>query len=337
MKEGTTREAAAEPARRDIDAERGPDATGARVLELQRTAGNALVGRYLIELQRQPAATAPAATQWGRAYGTRKSYFGQTYETYKAAIPKLTPASKTAGTARSGGLTRAQLFHVFTDLAGDAAADAEVMKKAERYLSELNKAFDLMGIDTLEAQAAFLAHAFVESDQFRRLTEATAGQQRYQEYPAQAERLDVGGLEKLYKPGTKNRRTIDPIGDWSFIGRGPLQVTHRANYVQTLAYLEKQAEAEEAAGKADRAARLRETVDAVKADPKQASNPRHTFLFSAAYMRMAGGDVRSAKKSAKTFGGKGSESVWMTGGHADPQATKKAAAWSRALETLGGS
>jgi predicted chitinase len=186
-------------------------------------------------------------------------------------------------------------------------------------------------------QSAFLAHAFVESDQFRRLTEATAGQECYREYPTDEERLDVGGLEKLYKPGTKNRRTIDPIGDWSFIGRGPLQVTHRANYVQTLAYLEKQAEAEEAAGRKDRAVRLRETVDAVKADPKQASNPRHTFLFSAAYMRMAGGDVRSAKKSAKTFGGTGAESVWMTGGHTDPQATKKAAAWGRALEALDGS
>jgi predicted chitinase len=322
-----------EPAGREGDAAPEPDRADARVLDLQRTAGNAVVGRYLLELQRQPAA--PAATQWSSAYGTRKSYFGQTYEAYKAAIPDITPASETAGTARSGGLTRAQLFHVFTDLAADAAA--EVMKKAEVYLAELNQAFDLMGIDTLEAQAAFLAHAFVESDQFRRLTEATAGQQRYVEYPKQGERLDIGGLEKLYKPGTKNRRTIDPIGDWSFIGRGPLQVTHRANYVQTLAYLEKQAEAEEAAGREKRAARLRETVEAVKADPKQASNPRHTFLFSAAYMRMAGGHVRAAKKSAKTFGGTDSESVWMTGGHVDPQATKKAAAWTRALEALGGS
>jgi predicted chitinase len=336
VKEGATREAASEHGHRDADAAPGAEDLGARVLELQRSAGNAVVGRYLRELQRQPAA-APAATQWGRAYGTRKSYFGHTYEAYKAAIPALTPASETAGTARSGGLTRAQLFHVFTDLAADAAANPEVMKKADRYLAELNQAFDLMGIDTLEAQSAFLAHAFVESDQFRRLTEATAGQERYREYPTDEERLDVGGLEKLYKPGTKNRRTIDPIGDWSFIGRGPLQVTHRANYVQTLAYLEKQAEAEEAAGRKDRAVRLRETVDAVKADPKQASNPRHTFLFSAAYMRMAGGDVRSAKKSAKTFGGKGPESVWMTGGHTDPQATKKAAAWGRALEALGGS
>jgi predicted chitinase len=336
VKEGATREAAVEPAQREVVASPAADSAGARLLDLQRTAGNALVGRYLKELQRQPATATPAATGWGRAYGTRKSYLGQTYEAYKAAIPALTPASKTAGTARKGGLTRAQLFHIFTDLAADAAADPEVMKKAERYLKELNQAFDLMGIDTLEAQSAFLAHAFVESDQFRRLTEATAGQQRYREYPTDAEKLDVGGLEQLYKPGTKNRRTIDPIGDWSFIGRGPLQVTHRANYVQTLAYLEKQAEAEEAAGHADRAVRLRETLEAVKADPKQASNPRHTFLFSAAYMRMAGGHVRSAKKGAKTFGGTGAESVWMTGGHTDPQATKKAAAWTRAVETLGG-
>jgi hypothetical protein len=131
VKEGATREAAVEPAQRELAAVPEPD-SGARVLELQRSAGNALVGRYLKELQRQPAATATAATQWGKAYGTRKSYFGQTYEAYKAAIPKLEPASKKAGTARSGGLTRDQLFQVFTDLAADARAPRPSAGKTRR-------------------------------------------------------------------------------------------------------------------------------------------------------------------------------------------------------------
>jgi hypothetical protein len=102
VKEGATREAASEHSQRDANPAPGADNLDARVLELQRSAGNAAVGCYLLELHRQPAA-APAATQWGPAYGTRKSYFGHSYETYKAAIPELTPASKTAGTARTGG------------------------------------------------------------------------------------------------------------------------------------------------------------------------------------------------------------------------------------------
>jgi predicted chitinase len=231
-------------------------------------------------------------------------------------------------------LTLDELFYVFPDLAADSEADPEIKKKAESYLAQVNQAFKVMEIDTVEAQATYLAHSFAESDQFRRLTEATAGQKRYVEEP-EDQRLDTKGLEALYPQGTKRRGTIDPIGDWSFIGRGPLQVTHRHIYVRVLAQLEKRAEALEAAGDTEGAALCREAAEAVKADPRQASNPKFAFLFSAAFMKEMGGDVRANKPGAKTFSGFGPESSWMTGSNADPKGNLKAGAYQRAVEVLG--
>lgn len=329
MKEATTREAAVEPAARANAASRDLDGVGPRVLELQRSAGNAYVGRLVRSLQRD--AVAPAATPWGAAYlPTAQQTFEQKLQDVSA------PAATSAGgdgTPASGELTLEQLFEIYTGLAKDAEGDEAIMEKAERYLERVNEAFRLLQIDTIEARAVFLAHAFVEGDQFRRLYEAPAGQRRYMEYPDVPQKLDVKGLEALYPQGTERRRTIDPIGDWSFIGRGPLQVTHRLNYIEVLAYLEKTA----AAANADDAATIREAIEAIKADPRQASNPAYTFLFSAAFMKTEGGDVLASRPGVKTFGGKGSESFWMTGGHADPQAAKKLAAYGRALKALGGS
>ena len=329
MKEGTTRKAAVEPAQRDTAAPAEPEGLGVRVLGLQRSAGNAYVGRLLASLQRD--AVAPAATMWGAAYlPTAQQAFEQKLKDVSAIA--ATSAAGT-GTPVSGDLTLDQLFAVYTGLAKDAEGDPDLKQKAENYLGRLNEAFRLMQIDTVEARAVFLAHAFVEGDQFRRLYEAPAGQRRYLEYPAVPQKLDVKGLETLYPQGTARRRTIDPIGDWSFIGRGPLQVTHRLNYIEVLAYLEKAA----AAAKLEDTATIWKAIDAIKADPRQASNPAFTFLFSAAFMKTEGGDVLASKSAAKTFGGKGSESYWMTGGHTDPQAAKKLAAYGRAMKALGGS
>jgi predicted chitinase len=231
-------------------------------------------------------------------------------------------------------ITLEELFYVFPNLGADAEADAAVMKKAEGYLSQVNTAFKVMEIDTVEAQATYLAHSFAESDQFRRLTEATAGQKRYVEEP-EDQRLDTKGLEALYPQGSDRRRTIDPIGDWSFIGRGPLQVTHRHIYIRVLAQLEKRAEALEAAGDAEGAALCREAVAAVKADPREASNPKFAFLFSAAFMKEMGGDVKANKPGAKSFSGFGPESSWMTGSNRDTKGSLKASAYRRAVEILG--
>jgi hypothetical protein len=231
-------------------------------------------------------------------------------------------------------ITLDELFYVFPDLAADAEADPTVKGKAESYLAQVNQAFKVMELDTVEAQATYLAHAFAESDQFRRLTEATAGQKRYVEGP-ENERLDTKGLEALYPEGSQRRRTIDPIGDWSFIGRGPLQVTHRHIYIRVLAQLEARADALEAAGDTEGAALCREAVAAVKADPREASNPKFAFLFSAAFMKEMGGDVKANKPGEKTFSGFGAESSWMTGSNRDPKGSLKAAAYKRAVEVLG--
>jgi predicted chitinase len=306
-----------------------PAATRAgQVLALQRSAGNVSVGRLVASLQRDTAAPA-ATTTWGAAYLPTAQ---QTFEQKLADVsaPAATSAAG-SGTPASGDLTLDQLFEIYTGLAKDAEGDPDVKDKAERYLERLNEAFRLLQIDTVEARAVFLAHAFVEGDQFRRLYEAPGGQRRYLEYPDAPQKLDVKGLETLYPKGTDRRKTIDPIGDWSFIGRGPLQVTHRLNYLEVLAYLEKAA----AAATSEDATTIREAIEAIKADPRQASNPAYTFLFSAAFMKTEGGDVLASRPGAKTFGGKGSESYWMTGGHADPQAAKKLAAYGRALKALG--
>jgi hypothetical protein len=329
VKEATTREAAVEAAVRSSEAPRGLDGVGARVLELQRSAGNAYVGRLFASLQRETVA--PPSTGWGAAYlPTAQQTFDQKLK--DVAAPGATSAAG-QGTPATGELTLEQLFEVYTGLAKDAEGDPDIKAKAEDYLERLNEAFRLMQIDTVEARAVFLAHAFVEGDQFRRLYEAPAGQRRYMEYPDVPQKLDVKGLEALYPQGTERRRTIDPIGDWSFIGRGPLQVTHRLNYIEVLAYLEKAAAD---APMADTGT-IWKAIDAIKADPRQASNPAYTFLFSAAFMKTEGGDVLASRPGAKTFGGKGSESFWMTGGHKDPQAAKKLAAYGRALKALGGS
>lgn len=323
MKKSATRDDVSEPAApAKVATARSPETATGQLLALQRTAGNAYVGRLVASLQRQTPA--PQTTAWDPAYGPSAQ------QTFQQKLTEVAAPSSTSPAA--GDLTLDQLFRVYTGLAKDAQGDSAIMEKAERYLARLNDAFRLMHIDTVEARAVFLAHAFVEGDQFRRLYEAPAGQRRYMEYPDVPERLDVKGLEALYPKGTDRRRTIDPIGDWSFIGRGPLQVTHRLNYLEVLAYLENAAAA---AGGAD-AATIREAVEAIKADPRQASNPAYTFLFAAAFMKTEGGDVLATRPGGKTFGGKRSESFWMTGGHADPQAAKKLAAYGRALKALGG-
>lgn len=269
-------------------------------------------------------------TKWNPAYGTRKTWVGQTYDDYKDNL-ELKAASEHGGTKRKDpSLTLEQLFFIFPDMANDAAKDGDIMAKCQQYLVYLNESFALMQIDTTEAQAVFLAHSFVESDQFRKLTEAQT--ERYVDDPHQA-KLYEHDLNQLYPQGSQHGRTINPTGDWSFIGRGPLQVTHRHVFVQTLAAMEKMAEKHEADGKTKEAATIREAHKAIAEDPKMASDPRYTFIFSTAYMKMAGGDKKAAS-GGKSFSGKDASSSWMTGGATDPKAALKKAAYERAIQVL---
>jgi hypothetical protein len=146
--------------------------------------------------------------------------------------------------------------------------------------SSVNEAFKLMGIDTLEAQAAYLAHASVESKGFEQMS-------------AEADPKSVG----------------------EFKGRGPLQVTFQENYVKALAYLDTQIENDDKAGKKDEADRLREVSRAVKADPAAAADPKYAFIFSAAHMHASGGveKVESLKGREPRFNGNGDEDSWEAG------------------------
>ncbi len=172
-----------------------------------------------------------------------------------------------------------------------APMDGKLVATESASASSVNEAFKLMGIDTLEAQAAYLAHASVESKGFEQMS-------------AEADPKSVG----------------------EFKGRGPLQVTFQENYVKALAYLDTQIETYDKAGKKDEADRLREVSRAVKADPAAAADPKYAFIFSAAHMHASGGveKVESLKGREPRFNGNGDEDSWEAGN--DDFAAKIAAA-----------
>ena len=92
-----------------------------------------------------------------------------------------------------------------------------------------------------------------------------------------------------------------------FIGRGPIQVTWEAGYVQAIAYVEARREDFEAEAAAlektapgtpevtrlrELAALAKEAKTAIKGDITEAANPKYTFLFSTALMHITRGVER---------------------------------------------
>lgn len=243
-------------------------------------------------------------------------------------------------------ITVEELKEIYPQLAADAAKEPPKVTEEQiaTYAYYLSDAFKLMRLDTVEAQAAYLAHGAVESDQFRRFTETQNWKQWYEDDPTSI-RLDTGWLNeasknpryKSYKMGGTINPNKDPSWQSSYIGRGPVQVTHKENYNKTLKQMEKMADEYEAAGESSSATTLREAVTAIRADPRQAANPRYTFLFSAAYEKWTGGEKDVADVGEKaTFSGGGAESRWVTGGAKEDawKAKIKAGAWRRAREVL---
>ncbi|WP_414641263.1 LysM peptidoglycan-binding domain-containing protein [Archangium sp.] len=99
-----------------------------------------------------------------------------------------------------GGLSLAQLRKIMPNLSA---------AKAEQYLPHLNKAMAEAGINTPKRQAAFVAQLAHESGEFRYMEEIASG-------AAYEGRKDLGNTQ----PGDGKR----------FKGRGPIQLTGRANY-----------------------------------------------------------------------------------------------------------
>ncbi|TNF27104.1 MAG: hypothetical protein EP329_20100 [Deltaproteobacteria bacterium] len=216
-------------------------------------------------------------------------------------------------------------------------------------LPKVNAAFRIMKLDTIGAKAAYLANAYWESAKFKYMTEteAAAGGKGWQQDPRQT-KLDTGylgraaaGQEKvgeLKVAGYHQGGTINKTGDWneSFIGRGPLQVTHDYGYVQTLAVIERRWEelkdAKEGTQEAKDRDLCKEALDAIKKDPSQAANPKYAFLFSAAFMkRPTSQDLKSRPGDQLATGGSAAS---FMGQQPKERGAEKAAVYQKAVEVL---
>jgi hypothetical protein len=281
---------------------------------------------------------------------------------------------KTKGTKSAFHLTRDELISIIEAGHGKQAtaymhgkgADADPEKNREHARAELEKyvgycqrAFETMMIDSIESQALFLAHASGETA-FTKMTEGQTDSSNFASSPADVKvsTSTTSTTGEKYKDGTpipngpmrygddqnKYNGAVDPTGaidggnedsfDQTFIGRGPIQVTLKENYVQTLMFMEKrsadlkaQAAADPAAAAAAnaRAAELDAAVAAIKASPAAASDPQYAFLFSSATMQMS----PMGKASANGFTNTG-----MTGGYADRKTDIKQKAYAKAVEIL---
>lgn len=282
-----------------------------------------------------------------------------------------------AGTVMTADVTRETLLAIFTGVKSDLDNEQDAAKKGklDQYVNDmvtyLNDAFRAMKVDTVEARAAFLAHAFIESDQFRRFTETQKATQNYERNPGNVT-LDKGYLKGLgdkeiaqdakHKADPSEAKgqnwyraggSVNPNGNFEFLGRGPIQVTHRDQYVETIAVLEHMSEqwaadaqsAQDPAKKTEAEAMAKKCGDAavaIKADPNAAARPEHTLLFSAATMKRAGGDVSSSNvKAGKKWDGTDGASGWVAGGKQDPNSPQgkalieKSRVYADAIRILG--
>jgi predicted chitinase len=281
---------------------------------------------------------------------------------------------KTKGTKSSFHLTRDELISIIVAAHGKQATDymhgqgpdpdpaknrEHAHAEIEKYVVYCQRAFETMMIDTVESQALFLAHAAGETA-FTKLTEGQTNSTNFAEKPSDVKVSTsmASTTGQKYGDGTPipdgpmrygqqqngYRGSVDPTGaidgsnedgfDKTFIGRGPIQVTLKENYVQTLMFMEKRAAdlraqaASDPASASDanaRATELDEAVAAIKASPAAASDPKYSFLFSAAMMQMS----PMGKASVNGFTNTG-----MTGGYADRQGEKKQKAYAKAVEIL---
>lgn len=188
----------------------------------------------------------------------------------------------------------------------DKAAWAQTNEKLKGEMPRINAAFRMMMLDTSGAQAHYLANAYMESSMLQFMTETgkAGGDEAFRE--GGDAKLDTSWLEDakdgLITKGTKDPLkvtgyqpggTINKVGtrtedhwEQSFLGRGPIQVTHDWGYLQTLAVMDARLDELEAmppgAPARGEIPLLAEALRAIKADPRMAADRRYAYLFSAA-------------------------------------------------------
>ncbi|HZT60727.1 MAG TPA: DUF4157 domain-containing protein [Pyrinomonadaceae bacterium] len=301
----------------------------------------------------------PARQPSGQAAGDEKDSWAEIYGEHNARTQSFDDYKKgwgeVKGTVEEGGrgipaapeISMDLLRKIYPDMAKDAddpalQKSADTANKAKRYLDSLNEAFKIMKIDTVEAQANYLSHAFVESDQFRQFTETQGstsapggGSQKWQDDPKKVQR-NMSYLKDTYVPNEKDspddvkrKLAVNPSGasgDFEFIGRGPVQVTDKFNYAEVVAVIEiageqyeKEAAALEAAKKDNTQAKqfaklAKQAAHDIKADPTAAAKPEYAFLVSAAHMKRRHSDrtVGWATPGA-TWEGDDAGSSWVAG------------------------
>jgi hypothetical protein len=264
-----------------------------------------------VSLQRAPN------NDWNKVYDRHMSYLGSTYDDYKTGLGELRPTtkggltenvgrpipkSKGFGTPAAPEITLPVLKEIFPLLRSDLDAKAVPEDQIKEYLASLNDAFKMMMIDTVEAQANYLAHAFVESQQFRLMTEI--GEKNPATWQKNPKTPDSPAARKYYSDTYKKGGKVNPYGNFEFIGRGPVQVTWRYEYVEAIAMVEKVAADYKAKAAKDPkdlesarfAALAEEAAIEIKKNPEQAANPKYAFLFSAAFIKGKGADVSMVNK-----------------------------------------
>jgi hypothetical protein len=233
------------------------------------------------------------------------------------------------------------------------------------YVQGMAAAFDVMEIDTVESQAAFAAHAVGET-LLSRFTEAQT--KLFVDDPKKAvvstslmtdKKDPTGKSGQILGPRRYRGITnIDPTGvipdkdkgmaaedfNKTFIGRGPIQVTDRDNYMKTLMYMETRADllqetldkvpkerSQYRAELTEKLALVREAMKAIEADPTAAADPKYAFLFSAAFMHTS-----VLLQTTASFGPEKdfTKSAGFGGGFKDDRGPQKTKAYKKAYELL---
>jgi len=319
------------------------------------------------------------APKFDPVYGSSAATNAQAYKDSigtAADRPTMQPASawkkdgKTGSKVATFRMSKDEILAVIAAAESAVAVDAVLGKSGSpervtheaqiaNYVSKMVEAFDIMQIDTIEAQADFVAHSVGET-LLSKLTEAQT--KTFEDDPSKVSvstdlTTNASGTilgprrymgNALIDPGNviTQKGGMDPsLFQKTFIGRGPIQVTDRTNYLHSLMYLDTRADAlqkeldalpagasSQRTALAAQVALLREAVDKIASDPSLAADPKYAFLFSAAMMQ-------SSSKLREAIAGFGptqdfTKSVGFTGGFIDDRGAVKSKAYAKAYEIL---